>query len=134
MPDNWVEVLQSWTRKEMRDLLEVTGDDYAALLRKKIVACSLETASGEPLTNPGLLTSEALDDALRYEVYCWLTSRLMTFVIEVQRLGEAMRRRLWRDAAGEPAAAQSTGDSPEPVAPMTGTQESLSNASPSPTP
>jgi hypothetical protein len=132
MPGNWVEVLQSWSRKELRDLLEVTGDEFSALLRRKIVACHLETAAGEPITDPALLTSEALDDALRYEVYCWLTARLMTYVIEVQRLGESMRRRLWQGAAGEPSAAQSTGDSPGQN--PTQSQESLSNASPSPTP
>jgi hypothetical protein len=99
LPGNWVELHEAWTRRELREALNQEGEAFAALLAKKIEACNLETGDGEPITAPAQITREALDEGLRYEVYCWLMSTVTQFVIEVQRLGEATQRRLWRDFA-----------------------------------
>jgi hypothetical protein len=107
LPGNWVEFQAAWSRRELREALNELDEGFAALLQRKIAGCCLETGSGAPLDAPALITREALDQDMRYEVYCWLTTTLIQFVMEVQRLGEAMRRQLWRDLAkGETAAAQ----------------------------
>lgn len=130
LPGNWVELAEAWSRRELREALNQQGEAFAALLAKKIVTCSLETGGGEPITQPAQITREALDEALRYEVYCWLVSTVTRFVIEVQRLGEAMQRQLWRDLVRETAAAKQSEETAETAA--AGTETPAAEPDPSP--
>lgn len=107
-PGTWVEFSDAWTRRELRDALSLTGDEFAALLQRKVTACHLATVDGGAIETPAAITNAALDDQLDYAIYCWLIARLGTYVVEVQRLGEATQRRLWRAVAGETAAATTT--------------------------
>lgn len=109
VPGTWLELSAAWTRRELREALNAEGEPFAALLQRKVVACSLETGGEQPLTDPSQLTREALDEGLRYEVYCWMMTVMTRFVITVQRLGEATQRRLWQDLVGETAAATKKG-------------------------
>lgn len=104
-PGSWVEFNDAWTRRELRDALSLTGVDFADLLRRKVLACHLVTVDGAAITAPDEITFEALDSIIDYTVYCWLIARLGTYVVEVQRLGEATQRRLWQEVAGDPPAA-----------------------------
>lgn len=60
--ENWVEMSEEWSRG---DYLEFQKDQdetaWLGRLHAKMVACHLATLSGEPVTEPKGLTSEALD-------------------------------------------------------------------------
>ena len=101
-PGSWVEFTDAWTRRDLREAMTATGDEHAALLRRKVVACSLASVDDTPITHPDDLTAIVLDECMDYTVYCWLVTRLQTWVGEVQRLGEATQRRLWQEFVGEP--------------------------------
>lgn len=103
-PDNWIELDDVWSRREVRVFWQASGQGYIDLLQRKIVACNLVTVDGAVLANANDWTEEVLDD-LPYTVFIWLTTVVPGLVMEIQDLGEAQRRRLLATFAKQPAAA-----------------------------
>lgn len=59
---NWVEVSERWTRREAASLFAVSGEEYFALLRDKLLACHIVPTVGEAITDPRQITPDNLLD------------------------------------------------------------------------
>jgi hypothetical protein len=90
---NFVEFSRAWTRKERADYIALQGDDWLALVGRKITACHLDCVSGPPITHGHKLTQNAVDDAIDAIVWDWFSAVLLRFRVEMGQLGEALRRR-----------------------------------------
>ena len=58
----WVEVSESWTRREVHELNDANEEQLLAYLQRKLTACHLERPGQEPLTNPAQIDAEAIDE------------------------------------------------------------------------
>lgn len=100
----YIEMSERWTRREMRDFWQLQGEEYLALIARKTVSLRLQVSDlgGDLLTDPADLTEAALD-RLDYLLFSWFNTVPIIAVQELQRLGEATRRRLYV-RAGDSAA------------------------------
>ena len=106
----FIEMSERWTRREMRDFWTIQGEEYLALIARKTVSLHLETDDGDSLTSPADLTEVALDQ-LDYLLFSWFNTVPIITVQELQRLGEATRRRLYVKA-GDSAALETATPTP----------------------
>lgn len=58
---NWLEVDDVWSRRELTDYLAAKGAEYRAFWARKVTACHLSTIDGETVTDPAQVY-ERLDD------------------------------------------------------------------------
>ncbi len=90
-PDTWVDVAARWTQGEMETMLAVQGDEFFAFLRSKVVACRIDTADGNAITDPAQLSAAGLKgvDVL---LVGWLGAVLPLAVAKRRALGNASAR------------------------------------------
>jgi hypothetical protein len=99
-PEDFVEVSEAWSRRDFRTFwLSEEGDPILDIYRRKIVACHLSRADGQPpLTDPATLNEEAID-SLDMRIFMWLQGAMLQAATEVQTLGKAAQRRLFEPSA-----------------------------------
>ncbi len=102
LEDNWVEVSEVWTLREVRAMLAATGDEYYDLLHGKIEACHIERLGGEAITDPADITDEALED-VDLRLVDFLGGALPRAVEHLRSLGPTSGR-LQSNGAGKAAA------------------------------
>lgn len=88
--DCFVEYSDEWTRGEIRNFLDSTGEEYLKLISTKILNMRVRTVKSE-VTNPKDISERFLDD-LKWEVFRWFIDLPKTVVQEVVDLGEVTRR------------------------------------------
>lgn len=100
--DNYIELSERWTRREMATSRTATGDAYFALLQRKVTAIYLsrvDEATGnpiDPIDNPSAFTTEAVD-AVDYMVWRWVAYAVRRGLDDLYSLGEESARR-WSSA------------------------------------
>lgn len=94
LEDNFVEFSDSWSRKQLREFLELRGEDYVNLVFSKLTACYLVCPDAEPITEPVKLDDETLD-AVDMRLVGWLKDVPVRHVVNLQDVGEALRLRLF---------------------------------------
>lgn len=94
LEDNFIELSDGWTRKEVRSFWEFQGAEYLALVLSKLIACHLTRPGQEHVTQPVALTSDLLDE-LDIRLVHWVSSVPVKHVSELGSLGEACGRRLF---------------------------------------
>lgn len=104
LEDNFIEMSDSWSRKEVRVLWDLQGAEYMALLQSKLISCRLTRPGDEPLTEPTAFLEEVAD-TLDWRIWRWLSSVPTKHVQSVGELGEASGRRLFvsTETNSEPA-------------------------------
>ena len=88
LEDNWVEISEVWSRKEMSDLAD--ADDYAAMLgfwTSKIKQMHIITLDGVVITNPVNLTEEILEESLDVRLCDFLGFVMMQACAHLRTLG-----------------------------------------------
>lgn len=101
---NFIELSDVWTRGEMRRFWRKETNDedrreWLSLLQGKITAIHLEAVNGDPITRADQYTDEELE-RIDNRLWLWVQSALLKAVMDVNDLGNALRRRLW-DTSGE---------------------------------
>jgi hypothetical protein len=90
---NFVEFSRAWTRKERADYIALQGDEWLALVGRKIKDCWLDGVDGTQIRFGGDLTQDAVDNYIDAIVWDWFSAVLLRFRVEMGQLGEALRRR-----------------------------------------
>lgn len=73
LENNWVEVDERWTRKELGEMNDATTvEGFVGWLAKKLTACHIETVYGDPITDPATLTPELIDERVDVRLYDFL--------------------------------------------------------------
>ena len=90
--DNWVEVSDTWTRREVRDYYsKSTLAHEVGWWNKKFMACHLIDAEGVLFDDPKALTADALEDM--DERLCGFVSGLIgNTIARLRNLGNASTR------------------------------------------
>lgn len=60
--DNFIEVSDSWTMKEVRELTDGDENEYFRFFRSKVTSMLLRDETGKEFTNPKEITKEDLDE------------------------------------------------------------------------
>jgi len=84
---NWIEVDETWTRKELQAFVSLQGEAYWALWGRKVTACQVLVTDGGVVTDPAAV-QEVLDD-LDIRLLRWLSSAVLTATNHLLSLGEA---------------------------------------------
>lgn len=92
---SFVEYTDRWKVKERREFFELEGDEYLALLGKKIMALRIEVEGDEPITQASELTPDRYE-AVDGRLWDWFRATPLAALEETMRLGEAMRLQLFR--------------------------------------
>lgn len=92
--DNYIELSDTWTRREVRDFYQFNGADYLALIAKKVVTCHLVCPGGEPIVDGSGFTDDGLD-RIDYRVYGWVVDLPVKHVADLGELSLACGRRLF---------------------------------------
>ena len=88
MGENWVDVSDVWTRKEIATMAAVsTPAALVEWLQRKLTACHIETVEGEAIVSPDALTIEAIDERVDVRLYDFLGTVLIQSVGELRTLG-----------------------------------------------
>jgi len=88
LSENWVDVSEVWTRREMVELTQTQEIDVVeAFWQKKIVACSIATIDGGIVTDPAELTAELAEGSLDARLCDFLGYVLMQACAHVRSLG-----------------------------------------------
>jgi hypothetical protein len=90
----FIELSDSWTRKEVRSFWEFEGPAYLALVLSKLTAVHLVRPGQEPITEPVEFSAAVLDE-LDMRLVRWVSSVPVKHVSELGSLGEACGRRLF---------------------------------------
>ena len=90
-PDCWVEVSETWTRAEERQLIGSNADQWIELWQRRVVACNLRTVDGEFLTQPAAVTWDSIDQ-MDVRLTGFVGAVLSTAVQELRSLGKVSRR------------------------------------------
>jgi hypothetical protein len=98
LEDNFIELSDSWSRKEVRSFWELKDDVYLALLQSKLIACHLARPGDTPITEPVAFTAEVLD-TLDWRIVRWASTVPVAHVQALGELGEALGRRLFGSTA-----------------------------------
>lgn len=61
--DNWVELSESWTRREVKELDRSGVEAVLDSLRRKATACHIVLSDGSTIDDVDMLTEDNLDDA-----------------------------------------------------------------------
>ena len=90
---NWLEIDEAWTRREVLALGEADEEELLAILRRKVTACNIERVGGEPVTDPAQLDEDTLLDADEV-VWGWLARALYLVIGRRRSLGNLSARLL----------------------------------------
>lgn len=107
LEENWIEVAEVWTRKELSEFLTLRGDPFTALFARKVTACHLVTADGTVITDPAAALAARDDFDLR--LVRFPTAAVLEATDHLLSLGEANKQ---LSSAGAGVAARTT---PAPV-------------------
>lgn len=97
--DNWIELSESWTRREVKELDKATVAGVLETLRKKATACNIILSTGEIVTEVTKLTEDDLVDCDQ-QVWGFLLGCQFRAVAALQSLGN-FSVRLSSDSAGK---------------------------------
>jgi len=97
--DNWIELSESWTRREVRELDRATVAGVLETLRKKATGCNIILSSGETVTEVTKLTEDDLEDCDQ-QVWGFILGCQFRAVAALQSLGN-FNVRLSSDSAGK---------------------------------
>jgi len=89
--ESWIDIAPRWTQREIERMYAVTGDDFYALLRSKTVAMSIQTNTGDVLTDPKLISDEGLADVDAL-IMGWLGAAMPRAIAKRRALGNASAR------------------------------------------
>lgn len=89
MEDNWIEVTDFWTRRELADYVEKSDDEFRNLWRKKVTACHLVT--GDLVIDDPALVHDQID-GLDIRLMRFLTGAVLEATNYLLSLGEANKR------------------------------------------
>ncbi len=89
LEENWLDVSDFWTRAELQEYGELSGDPFVDLWRKKVVACHIET--GDVAINDPAKVHDQIDQ-LDIRLIKFLTSGPRTVTDYLLSLGEANKR------------------------------------------
>ena len=106
---NFVEYSTKWTVGQRRDVFEVKGDEYLALMRSKITALHIDCEGGKPITQASDLVQGRYDN-VDSVLWDWFAVTPLAALREVVRLGEAMRSQLF-----DPPAKTASDTTPTPL-------------------
>lgn len=84
--DNWVDLSESWTRREVKELDRATVAGVLETLRKKATACNIILSSGDTVTEVTKLTEDGLEDCDQ-QVWGFLLGCQFRAVAALQSLG-----------------------------------------------
>ena len=88
LEDNWVEIAENWTRKEVAEWRKADTDaTVLEWLRHKVTACSIATEDGDPITDPAQLTVEMMDERVDLRLIGFLGAVLFQALQELVTLG-----------------------------------------------
>lgn len=90
----FVEFSDAWSVGEKRRVFEVQGDEFYALLQRKITALHLPALEGNALDSPAGVTRDGVD-RLDGRLWDWLRGTISAAILELTNLGEAVRQRLY---------------------------------------
>lgn len=94
---DFVEFSNSWSRRQVDDVWQASGDDDGPLLdalRPKIVALRLTCADAEPITDSADLTPERTEQ-MDVRLYAWFAGAWVAHLGALADLGNALRRQLF---------------------------------------
>ena len=94
LEDNFIELSDSWSRREVRDFYQFKDTEYLALLQSKLVACHLARPGAEPLTEPVAFDADVMD-TLDMRIVHWVAGVPVAHVAGLGNLGEAPWARLF---------------------------------------
>ena len=89
--ESWIDIAPRWTQREIERMYAVTGDDFYALLRSKTVAMSIQTNTGDVLTDPKQISDEGLADVDAL-IMGWLGAAMPRAIAKRRALGNASAR------------------------------------------
>ena len=102
--DNFIELSERWTRRELATVDTIEGEAYFALLRRKLTAVYLSRIDEETgarivsITDPAEFTRETTE-AIDFMVWRWIAHALRRGIDTMYSLGEESARR-WSRAQG----------------------------------
>lgn len=89
--ETWIDITPRWTQGDIQKMLTVQGDEFYAFLRSKTVACHIQMANGEAVTDPALISDEGLIDA-DVLLFGWLGAAMPQAIARRRALGNASAR------------------------------------------
>lgn len=90
---SWVDVSERWTRGEILAYQKAqTPEAEMEWIRRKVVACHIQTINGDPITDPALLTLETIDTEVDLRLFWFLGSVINTAVGEMRVLAPLPKR------------------------------------------
>lgn len=107
LEQNWLEVSEVWTAKELSAFLTLRGEPFTALFAAKVTDCHMVTAAGTVLTDPAAVL--AARDEFDLRLVRFPTTAVLEATDHLLTLGEANKR---LSSAGAGVAARTT---PAPV-------------------
>ncbi len=97
--DNWIDLSESWTRREVKELDGSNIAEVLAILRRKATACNIILSTGEVVTEVTRLTEDGLEDCDQ-QVWGFILGCQFREVAALQALGN-FSVRLSSDSAGK---------------------------------
>ncbi len=97
--DNWVDLSESWTRREVKELDRATVVGVLEILRKKATGCNIILSNGDVVTEVTKLTEDDLVDCDQ-QVWGFILGCQFRAVAALQSLGN-FNVRLSSDLAGK---------------------------------
>ncbi len=95
LEENWLEVTEAWSRRELRDFVTLSGPPFIALWERKVTACNLAPVTGEPITDPRLVFGpDGRRDDLDVRLNDFLTGAVLDATGYLLTLGELPKRLL----------------------------------------
>ena len=80
-----------WSRGDVRAFWDSKGEEHLQQVLDKIRGCRIPLVDGSVVTDPGELIIELLDD-IDIRLWVWFSDLPTKHVLELQNLGEMMRR------------------------------------------
>jgi hypothetical protein len=90
----FVEFTDAWSRLEVRQAIDLKGEDYIHLLSKKIAEVYLPTISGAPIAAPKDYTADNIDRC-DTRLVTWLSGVPMKVLKDITDMGEALGAELF---------------------------------------
>ncbi len=84
--DNWIELSEAWTRREVKELDGSNIAEVLAILRRKATACNIILSTGEIVTEVTRLTEDGLEDCDQ-QVWGFILGCQFRAVAALQALG-----------------------------------------------
>ena len=88
---NWLDVADKWTQRDVERLIRVEDEAFYELMREKVTACHIELETGETITDPQAITTDAMLD-VDVALLSWIGRGLPLAVAQRRVLGNASAR------------------------------------------